>query len=47
VRTDAGVIAHRTDRRFGHYDGRISTDDGAESAVEHLLGWAEDVHMRW
>lgn len=45
--TDAGLIANRTDQRFGHYNGRIRTDDGTESAVEQLLGWAGDVHMRW
>ncbi|MFI2645295.1 DUF2804 domain-containing protein [Streptomyces sp. NPDC018610] len=45
--TDAGLIANRTDQRFGHYSGRVRTDDGAEIAVDRLLGWAEDVHMRW
>ncbi|WP_326698239.1 DUF2804 domain-containing protein [Streptomyces sp. NBC_01754] len=45
--TDAGLIANRTDQCFGHYDGHVRTDDGTEMAVEHLLGWAEDVHMRW
>jgi hypothetical protein len=45
--TDVGLIANRTDQCFGHYDGRIRTDDGTEIAVEQLLGWAEDVHMRW
>lgn len=47
TRTDAGLIANRTDQCFGHYDGRVRTDDGTEIAVERLLGWAEDVHMRW
>ncbi|MER7313560.1 MULTISPECIES: DUF2804 domain-containing protein [Streptomyces] len=47
TRTDAGLIANRTDQSFGHYDGRVRTDDGTEIAVRHLLGWAEDVHMRW
>ncbi|MGC9476494.1 DUF2804 domain-containing protein [Streptomyces sp. WG4] len=45
--TDAGLIVNRTDQCFGHYDGRIRTDDGTEIAVRGLLGWAEDVHMRW
>lgn len=45
--TDAGLIVNRTDQCFGHYDGRIRTDDGTEIAVRALLGWAEDVHMRW
>lgn len=45
--TDVGLIANRTDQCFGHYDGRVRTDDGTEIAVTKLLGWAEDVRMRW
>ncbi|WP_406394131.1 DUF2804 domain-containing protein [Streptomyces sp. NBC_00887] len=45
--TDVGLIANRTDQCFGHYDGRVRTDDGTEIAVTQLLGWAEDVRMRW
>ncbi|MFQ6143111.1 DUF2804 domain-containing protein [Streptomyces seoulensis] len=47
TRTEAGLLANRTDQCFGHYDGRVRTADGAEIAVRRLLGWAEDVHMRW
>lgn len=47
TRTNAGLIANRTDQCFGHYNGRVRTDDGTEIAVSQLLGWAEDVHMRW
>ncbi|MGW2653019.1 DUF2804 domain-containing protein [Streptomyces sp. NPDC001478] len=47
TRTDVGLIANRTDQCFGHYNGHIRTDEGAEIPVEGLLGWAEDVHMRW
>ncbi|MFF2729277.1 DUF2804 domain-containing protein [Streptomyces sp. NPDC058008] len=47
ARTDLGLLANRTDQCFGHYNGRIRTDDDEEIAVEQLLGWAEDVHMRW
>ncbi|MET7365323.1 DUF2804 domain-containing protein [Streptomyces sp. NPDC005566] len=47
TRTDVGLIANRTDQCFGHYDGRVRTDDGTEIAVTQLLGWAEDVRMRW
>lgn len=32
---------------FGHYDGRIRTDDGLTVAVDGLLGWAEQVQMIW
>ncbi|MFE2017528.1 DUF2804 domain-containing protein [Streptomyces sp. NPDC059499] len=45
--TDVGLIANRTDQCFGHYNGRVRTDDGTEIAVTQLLGWAEDVRMRW
>lgn len=46
-RTDAGVIVNDTHQCFGHYDGTIRTDDGTTVRVEHLLGFAEQVHMRW
>ncbi|GGQ16798.1 DUF2804 family protein [Streptomyces mutabilis] len=43
---------HRSDRQphrpvLRHYDGRIRTDAGTEIPVQGLLGWAEDVHIRW
>ncbi|MFF9509282.1 DUF2804 domain-containing protein [Streptomyces sp. NPDC014724] len=47
TRTDAGLIANRTDQCFGHYTGLVRDDEGREIAVDQLLGWAEDVHMRW
>ncbi|GGS24860.1 hypothetical protein Snoj_18440 [Streptomyces nojiriensis] len=47
TRTDVGLLANRTDQCFGHYTGSIRTDDGERIAVDRLLGWAEDVRMRW
>ncbi|MEV4560246.1 DUF2804 domain-containing protein [Kitasatospora sp. NPDC049285] len=47
TRTEAGLIANRTDQCFGHYRGTIRPDDGATVAVDGLLGWAEDVRMQW
>ncbi|MFD9130074.1 DUF2804 domain-containing protein [Kitasatospora sp. NPDC059571] len=47
TRTEAGLLANRTDQCFGRWTGRIRTDDGASVAVDGLLGWAEDVRMRW
>ncbi|MFI9629892.1 DUF2804 domain-containing protein [Streptomyces sp. NPDC052042] len=47
TRTDAVLIANRTDQCFGHYSGRVHDDEGREIVVDRLLGWAEDVHMRW
>ncbi|MGW1893507.1 DUF2804 domain-containing protein [Streptomyces sp. NPDC002004] len=46
-RINAGPIANRTDQCFGRYSGRVVTDDGERIAVDGLLGWAEDVSMRW
>ncbi|WP_414719819.1 DUF2804 domain-containing protein [Streptomyces sp.] len=43
--TDAGLIAPRTGRRFGHHDGRVRDHDG-EITVEHLRGRAEDIPVR-
>ncbi|MGY0488103.1 DUF2804 domain-containing protein [Streptomyces sp. WG-D5] len=45
--TDLALLANHTDQRFGYYDGHVRTDDGTEIAVRELLGWAEDVRMRW
>ncbi|MEU9131327.1 DUF2804 domain-containing protein [Kitasatospora sp. NPDC048540] len=47
TRTDLGLLANRTDQCFGHYSGTVRTDDGHRIAVDRLLGWAEDVRMRW
>ncbi|MDI2129558.1 DUF2804 domain-containing protein [Yinghuangia seranimata] len=45
--TDAKLIANRADQCFGRYTGRIRTDDGETVEVDGLLGWAEEVDMRW
>ncbi|MGW8991331.1 DUF2804 domain-containing protein [Streptomyces zhihengii] len=47
TRTEAVLIANRTDQCFGRWSGTVRTDDGERIAVDGLLGWAEDVHMRW
>lgn len=47
TRTDIGLLANRTDQCFGHYTGSIRTDNGDRVTVNRLLGWAEDVRMRW
>ncbi len=46
-RVDVGLLANRTDQCFGHYAGRIRTGDGRVITVTGLLGWAEEVRMRW
>ncbi|MDG3009138.1 DUF2804 domain-containing protein [Rhodococcus sp. D2-41] len=45
--TDLRLLLTDTHQCFGRYTGRIRTDDGASVAVDRLLGWAEQVHMRW
>ncbi|MER8188552.1 DUF2804 domain-containing protein [Kitasatospora sp. NPDC094015] len=47
VRTELGLIGNRTDQCFGHYSGTVRTDDGERILVDRLLGWAEDVRVRW
>ncbi|MFE0007148.1 DUF2804 domain-containing protein, partial [Streptomyces erythrochromogenes] len=47
VRTDVGLIGSRTDQCFGHYAGTVRDEGGRRIAVDGLLGWAENVRMRW
>jgi len=47
VRTDAVLLANRTDQCFGRYHGRVRTDDGRDVLIDGLLGWAEEVRMLW
>lgn len=48
ARIDIGLLANRTDQCFGHYTGRVRADGGGRDiAVDGLLGWAEEVRMRW
>lgn len=42
-----GVLDNRTNQCFGHCTGTIRTDSGRRIAVDGLLGWAEEVRMRW
>lgn len=45
--TDAVLLRNHTRQCFGHYSGTVRTDDGAPIRVDRLLGWAEEVRMRW
>lgn len=47
TRTDAGLLGNWSDQCFGHYSGRIRTADGQQVGIADLLGWAEQVRMRW
>lgn len=42
-----GVFGNETHQCFGRYTGRIRTEDDVDVEVRDLLGWAEQVHMRW
>ncbi|WP_433353695.1 DUF2804 domain-containing protein [Microtetraspora malaysiensis] len=46
-RTNAGLIATEGHQCFGHYSGVVRPEGGAPIRVDGLLGWAEQVHMRW
>ncbi|MBJ8344346.1 DUF2804 domain-containing protein [Antrihabitans sp. YC2-6] len=47
VRANALVLSNDTRQVFGHYSGLIYPDGEPPLAVDSLLGWAEQVHMRW
>jgi hypothetical protein len=46
-RTNAGLIATDAHQCFGHYSGTIRPEGGEPVEVDRLLGWAEQVRMRW
>jgi uncharacterized protein YaiE (UPF0345 family) len=46
-RIDAWLLGNETDQAFGHWSGTVRDQAGALITVEGLLGWVEQVHMRW
>lgn len=46
-RTDMLVVASIANQSFGHWSGRIRTDEGTWIEVHDVVGWAEDVQNRW
>ncbi|MEU4015546.1 DUF2804 domain-containing protein [Microbacterium sp. NPDC028030] len=46
-RTDAVVIASRTDQLFGVWSGWVTDDTGARVRVDGIEGFAEEVLNRW
>lgn len=46
-RIDLLLVASVSNQSFGHWSGRLRTDEGEWIAVDGILGWAEDVHNRW
>ncbi|MFF5212858.1 DUF2804 domain-containing protein [Streptosporangium sp. NPDC000396] len=47
AKANAGFIATDVHQCFGHYTGTVRPDGGEPIHVDRLLGWAEQVHMRW
>ncbi|MFG3191226.1 DUF2804 domain-containing protein [Streptomyces omiyaensis] len=47
ARTNLGVVAGETHQCFGHFSGRALTDDGTETSLDGLVGWAEEARNRW
>lgn len=46
-RTNALLIATRTDQLFGTWSGWVRDEHGERVAVDGIEGWAEDVRNRW
>ncbi|MEO3787752.1 DUF2804 domain-containing protein [Actinocorallia sp. B10E7] len=44
---NAGLLLNDTHQCFGHYTGTIRPENGGTIELDGLLGWAEQVHMRW
>lgn len=43
----AGPVSNDTHQCFGHYSGTVRPDEGGPIRIDGLLGWAEQVRMRW
>ncbi|MFI6938498.1 DUF2804 domain-containing protein [Streptomyces sp. NPDC050418] len=47
ARTNLGLVANETHQCFGHFTGRVRTDDGTWVDIDGLTGWAEEARNRW
>ena len=45
--SDLWLVRSEVHQMFGHYEGIITTSDGATINVHNLLGWAEDHTAKW
>ncbi len=45
--TNLLVITSQVHQMFGHYAGRLRTDDGETIQLDGLIGFAEEHHARW
>ena len=47
ARTNLLLVASEVHQLFGHYQGRLVTDEGETIEVRDLVGFAEEHHARW
>ena len=47
ARSELLLVGNRTHQCFGHFTGRIRTDDGVWRDLPRLTGWAEEARNRW
>jgi hypothetical protein len=47
TRTRLVIINSEVHQMFGHYNGKIVTDDGEVIWIKDLIGFAEEHHARW
>jgi hypothetical protein len=47
ARTNLLLVASEVHQLFGHYQGRLVSDEGETIEVRDLVGFAEEHHARW
>ncbi len=47
ARTNLGIIFSEVHQLFGHYNGRVTLDDGRPLDIQDLIGFAEEHHAKW
>ncbi len=44
---DRLIVCSKEHQVFGYFDGHVFDEAGRRYEIEHMLGWAEEVHRRW
>ncbi len=47
ARTNLAIITSEVHQVFGHYNGKVLSDDGKIIQINNLIGFAEEHHARW
>ena len=47
IRVPLGVVGGSLDQCFGHFSGSVLDASGRSIRVQQLLGWCEEVRLRW